>query len=250
METWITVFIIFAILICAFAMIYVAKEFVYDAEDRRRERRRERAAEKNAESNTDTNTPIKPVATDCAIVPKGMMLLPVDYAFKSEVSATQAETSPAQTEDPAREVDENALIISRSASKTIDESYSALTKEQKKFFDGLLSYALSKENAIEYRTKTEIKIKADRKPIIRLSVRKGVTVAKFHLENDLMKKFRRNSAEARIDVKDTKVNVTDALAFETAKGLIDVAVENNKREKEAAAEARRQYIAEKRRLNR
>lgn len=246
METWISIFIIFAILICVFAMIYVAKEFVYDAEDRRRER----AAAKNAENNTDKNAPIKLVATDYTVVPKGMMLLPVDYTIKSEVSATQAESAPAQTEEPARNVDENALVISRSESKTIDESYSELTKEQKKFFDGLLSYALSKENAIENRTKTEIKIKADRKLIIRISVRKGITVAKFHLENDLMKKFRRNSAEAKIDVKDTKVNVIDTLAFETAKGLIDVAVENNKREKEAAAEARRQYIAAKRRLNR
>lgn len=244
METWIIIFIIFAILICVFAMIYVAKEFAYDAADRRRER----AAAKNAENNTDKNALIKPIATDCAIVPKGMMLLPVDYAVKSEVSATQ--TEPAPVKETTREIDENALVISRSESKTVDESYAELTKEQKKFFDGLLSYALSKENAIEYRTKTEIKIKADRKPIIRISVRKGITVAKFHLENDLMKKFRRNSAEAKIDVKDTKVNITDVLAFETAKGLIDVAVENNKREKEAAAEARRQHIAAKRRLNR
>ncbi len=247
METWITVFIIFAILICTFAMIYIAKEFVYDAEDRRRERRLERAAEKNAEKSADA----KPVAADCAIVPKGMMLLPVDYAFKSEVSATQTDSAAVvPVEKPASEVDENSLVISRSENKTIDESYAELTKEQKKFFDGLLSYALSKEKAIENRTKTEIRIKADRKPIIRLSVRKGITVAKFHLENDLMKKFRRNSAESKIEVKDTKVNVIDAMAFETAKGLIDVAVENNKREKEAAAEARRQYLAEKRKLNR
>ena len=241
METWIIIFIIFAILICLLAMVYVTAEFVYDAEDRRRER----AAMKNAKNNID-----KSVGTNYTIVPKGMMLVPADYAIKSEIAIAQAESAPAPIEKTAREIDENALIISRSESKTIDESYAELTKEQKKFFDGLLYYALSKENATENRTKTEIKIKADKKPIIRLSVNKGVTIAKFTLENDLMKQFRKNTAETKIAVRDTRINVTDVAAFETAKGLIDVAVENNKREKEAAAEARRKRLAERKRLNR
>lgn len=238
METWIIIYIIFAILICVFAMVYVAKEFVYDAIERRRERRRERAAE-NAEDSAD-----KTFSADYAIVPKGMMLVPVDYAIKSEVSATQ--TDAPKNELPAPETDENALVISRAETKTLDEAYAELSREQKKYFDGLLAYALSKENAAKYPAKTEISVRANRKPLIRICVRKGITVAAFRLENDLMKQFRKNGAETKITVRDTRINIVDTAAYETAKGLIDVAVENNKREKEAAVEARRKRLAEKR----
>ena len=239
METWIIIYIIFAILICVFAMVYVAKEFVYDAIERRRERRRERAAAENAEDSAD-----KTFSADYAIVPKGMMLVPVDYAIKSEVSATQ--TDAPKNELPAHETDENALVISRAETMTIDEAYAKLSREQKKYFDGLLSYALSKENAAKYPSKTEISVRAIRKPIIRIFVRKGVTVAAFRLENDLMKEFRKNGAETKITVRDTKINIVDNAAYETAKGLIDVAEENNKREREAAEEARKKRLAERR----
>ena len=243
METWIIIYIIFAILICVFAMVYVAKEFVYDAIERRREMRRERAAEKNAENAENA------FSADYAIVPKGMMLVPVDYAIKSEVSVTQTDISPneAVKEAPLPETDENAFVVSRAETMTIDEAYAKLSREQKKYFDGLLSYALSKENAAKYPSKTEISVRANRKPLIRIFVRKGVTVASFRLENDLMKEFRKNGAEAKITVRDTKINIVNSAAYETAKGLIDVAVENNKREKEAAEEARRKRLAEKRR---
>ncbi|MBO6263554.1 MAG: hypothetical protein J6N93_04690, partial [Clostridia bacterium] len=178
----------------------------------------------------------------------GMMLVPVDYVIKSEVSATQADITPReeQREAAAPETDENALVISRAETKTLDEAYAELSREQKKYFDGLLAYALSKENAAKYPAKTEISVRANRKPLIRICVRKGITVAAFRLENDLMKQFRKNGAETKITVRDTRINIVDTAAYETAKGLIDVAVENNKREKEAAVEARRKRLAEKR----
>ena len=180
---------------------------------------------------------------DYTLVPKGMMLIPIGYNPES----AQVFTESAVTNEGVREVDENAFVVTKPERKTIDENYSELSKEQKKFFDGLLSYALSKENAIENRTKTEIQVKADRKQVVRIAIKRGVTVAKFHLENDLMKQYRKNDAETKISVKDTEIKITDSAAFETAKGLVDVAIENNKREIEAAAEARRKQRAEKRR---
>ena len=235
METWITLFIILAIVICAFALVYVSLDFVYDTRERRRERK---ANAKAAEDGAAVKA--QPLAPDYAIVPKGMMLLPVDYAAKSEIAAASESSAVAATaEQPQEEervVDENAVVITNYERKTVDEAYAELTKDQKGFFDGLLAYAKSKGNAIEYRTKTEVQIKADRKQIVRLAVKKGVTVAKFRVENDLMKQFRKNEAETKIEVKDTKIKVVDVAAFDTAKGLIDVAVENNAREKEAAKE--------------
>lgn len=181
--------------------------------------------------------------SDYTLVPKGMMLIPIDY----DPNSVKLFTESATAKEGVREVDENAFVVTKPERKTIDENYAELNKEQRRFFDGLLSYALSKENAVENRTKTEIQVKADRKQVVRITVKRGVTVAKFHLENDLMKQYRRNDAETKISVKDTEIKITDKAAFETAKGLIDVAIENNKREIEAAAEARRKQRAEKRR---
>jgi hypothetical protein len=210
-------------------------DFVYDA----RERRRERA---------DKKPDAKPAPADYTLVPKGMMLVPIDYAASCETAATinpapQNATQPTRDE---RTVSSDAVVIEKSKTKTIDELYKELTKEQKRFFDGLLSYAKAKPNAIEYRNKTEVQIKADRKNIVRLNIKKGMTVAKFRLENELMKQFRKNNAETRIFVKDTAVFINDAAAFETAKGLIDVAEENKNREIEAAKERRKQKLKEKR----
>lgn len=188
----------------------------------------------------DENSALEP---DYTLVPKGMMLIPVDY----DPNAIKAFSESAPAKEGVREVDENAFVVTKPERKTIDENYAELSKEQKKYFDGLLSYALSKENAIENRTKTEIQVKADRKQIVRIAVKRGITVAKFHLENDLMKQYRKTDAETKISVKDTEIKITDTAAFETAKGLVDVAIENNKREIEAAAEARRRQRAEKRR---
>ena len=180
---------------------------------------------------------------DYTLVPKGMMLIPVGYNPEN----AQAFAEPVSVKEGVREVDENAFVVTKPERKTIDENYAELGKEQKRFFDGLLSYALSKENAIENRTKTEIQVKADRKQVVRIAIKRGITVAKFHLENDLMKQYRRNDAETKISVKDTEIKIVDTASFETAKGLVDVAIENNKREIEAAAEARRRQRAEKRR---
>ena len=182
---------------------------------------------------------------DYTLVPKGMMLLPVDYTG----TAARETVAKERAEETATAVltDENSFTVPKAVRKTLEENYAELTQEQKGFFDGLLAYGMSKDNAEENRTKTEVQVKADRKSIIRLTVKRGITVAKFHLENDLMKQYRKNDAETKISVKDTEIKVIDVAAYETAKGLIDVAIENNKREKEAAAEARRLQRAEKRR---
>lgn len=188
----------------------------------------------------DENSTVEP---DYTLVPKGMMLIPIGC----DSNAVKAFSETVTAKEGVREADENAFVVTKPERKTIDENYAELGKEQKKFFDGLLSYALSKENAIENRTITEIQVKADRKQVVRIAIKRGITVAKFHLENDLVKQYRRSDAESKIYVKDTEIKIVDAASFETAKGLVDVAIENNKREIEAAAEARRRHRAEKRR---
>ncbi|MBQ6922732.1 MAG: hypothetical protein IJQ66_06550 [Clostridia bacterium] len=52
METWIIIFIIFAIIVCCLAAICIIADFIYDIRDRRRER-------KNVEVISDKNSTSK-----------------------------------------------------------------------------------------------------------------------------------------------------------------------------------------------
>lgn len=55
MESWIITFIIFAIVICIVAVVYVSIEFIFDVSDRRRERSAWKNTVKHAE-NKSTET--------------------------------------------------------------------------------------------------------------------------------------------------------------------------------------------------
>ena len=69
METWIIIFIIFAIVLCVFAIVCIAIDLVFDISARRRERK----AGKDG--------------THYTYVPEGMMLVPVNYAATAEPDA-------------------------------------------------------------------------------------------------------------------------------------------------------------------
>ncbi len=185
-------------------------------------------------------------SADGTLVPDGMMLLPVDYGSATEKVFVPVEEKT-EKEPVSEEPDlsgEDTLTLKKVERKQLADVYLELSPEQKGFFDRLLAYAMSKEGAIENRTKTEIQVKIDRKQVVRLAIKRGITVAKYHLENPLMKQYRRKDAETKISIKDTEIKIVDVAAYETAKGLVDVAIENNRREREAEAEARRRRRSE------
>ena len=70
METWIIIFIIFAIVLCVFAIVCIAIDLVFDISARRRERKAPKEEDKRY-----------------TYVPEGMMLVPVNYAATAEPDA-------------------------------------------------------------------------------------------------------------------------------------------------------------------
>lgn len=163
------------------------------------------------------------------------------------VTEVKAEAAPAATPAAAAEpapvaVSENepgGIVLHTAPKKTFDENYADLTKQQKKYFDGLIAYALSNEKAEKVQTKNYVVVREQKHPILKVVINKGITTAKFKLENELFKQYRKKSS-AKINVKETVLQIVDNASYETAKGLIDVVRESNEKERAEMLEARRQ----------
>ena len=108
---------------------------------------------------------------------------------------------------------------------TLDEAYEKLTKQQKKFFDGLREYAMSKDKCKEKKSTYFIVLgQSSVNPLIKLTVKKDTTVALFKMEDEYLKDIRRNAGSdgTKVKVKETAVIIGDTPAYATAKEMIDL----------------------------
>jgi len=108
---------------------------------------------------------------------------------------------------------------------TLDEAYEKLSKQQKKFFDGLREYAMKKEKCKEKKSTYNILLgQSTVNPLVKLTIKKDVTVALFKMEDEYLKDIRRNASNdgAKIKVKETEIAIGDAQAYSAAKEMIDL----------------------------
>ncbi|MDE6276454.1 MAG: hypothetical protein K2M75_07980, partial [Clostridia bacterium] len=103
---------------------------------------------------------------------------------------------------------------------TLDEAYALLSKTQKKYFDGLREYALSKPNAKEKKSTYAITIgQSTINPLLKLTIKKDMTVALFKMEDEYLKDIKRDASSdgTKVKVKETEVAIADAQACKVAK---------------------------------
>ena len=116
---------------------------------------------------------------------------------------------------------------------TLAEAYAQLTKEQKKFFDGLREYAMKKDSKCKEKLATYFTTigPSTTNPLIKLTIKKGITVALFKMEDEYLKDIRRNASSdgAKVKVKETEISIPDAQSYDTAKDMIDLRVDQIER---------------------
>ena len=107
---------------------------------------------------------------------------------------------------------------------TFAEAYALLIKEQKNFCDGLRTYALEKSGAKECPAKYHLSVGNGQKVVIKFVIKNGITVALFRLEDERLRRLRRSATSdgAEVKVKETEVPITDKVAYNTAKEMIDL----------------------------
>lgn len=114
-------------------------------------------------------------------------------------------------------------------SKTITELYEELSAEQKSYFDELREEALTKPNSELSISRNFITVKIGKRNLIKLLIKRGVTVAEFMLENEQLKQLRLSDKNKRgkstIKVKPTVVQVLDLPSLKVAVDMINLAYE-------------------------
>ncbi|MDE6474188.1 MAG: hypothetical protein K2L70_03740, partial [Clostridia bacterium] len=108
---------------------------------------------------------------------------------------------------------------------TLDEAYALLSKQQKKYFDSLREYALSKDKCKEKKSTYFILLgQSSVNPLIKLTIKKDTTVALFKMEDEYLKDIRRDAGSegTKMRVKETELIVDDAQAFATAKRMVNL----------------------------
>ena len=145
-----------------------------------------------------------------------------------EAAATEAEDEEEMPEG------ENGFVVVQDGivfndSKTITELYDELSPEQQSYFDELREEALTKPDAELAIAKNFVTVKIGKRNLIKLLIKRGVTVAEFMLENDALKQLRLSNTNKRgksaIKIKPTVVQVLDLNSLKVAVDMINLAYE-------------------------
>ncbi|MDE7191734.1 MAG: hypothetical protein K2O35_04640, partial [Clostridia bacterium] len=131
--------------------------------------------------------------------------------------------------------------VAKAPRLTLDEAYALLSKEQKKYFDGLRDYALTKYKCKEKKsTYFVVYGQTSTNPLVKLTIKKDTTVALLKMEDEYMKDIRRDATGdgTKVKVKETEVVVSDRQAFETAKKMVDLRDDQIERYQELLREQR------------
>lgn len=165
---------------------------------------------------------------------------PLDRELAEVKQAVEADETAAAVSDAAEDDDKEQIVIAANV-RTFDEAYDELDEEQKKLFNDVKDYALTKEGAALTELSSGVCVKKGSKQIVKLTVRRGNPVALFVIENEMIKDFRRNSdAPVKLKVKATELVLRSGGDLEAAKAMVDVAVDQIEKDILAAKERRRE----------
>ena len=160
---------------------------------------------------------------DGGTTPDGRPIVVNVYAPKSTEKTIEKEIiHTVEKSDDEDEPEEDNMF----ANYTILELYGLLSDEQKRYFDALKEAALAKPQAKLSAARNFLNIKIGKRSILKLRIRRLITVGEYALENDILKDFRKSSdnkaGNAKIKVRPTLVAVTDDATLQTALSMIDL----------------------------
>ncbi len=179
-----------------------------------------------------------------------------DFAPPSsdDYAESAADTDETPAEEPAASADDNAETELAAADNAVTaavaagaqsfaDAYSALPDEQKHRFEQIKLYAENKAGAVVKETQTGVSVKIGGKPLVKLSLRRGVIVASFRYETSEMKEYRK---EMGAELHDTVIKVRDDASLASACKMTDKMLERYEQEREEAKARRREMRRKKR----
>lgn len=194
------------------------------AEEEAKAKAEEEAAKKAAEEEAAKKTVVEETVVKKTIVEEQV----VKKAAEAEAAATDAEDAEEDGEGDSEFVVVHDGIVFND-NKTITELYEELSAEQQGYFDELREEALQKPDSELAIAKNFVTVKIGKRNLIKLLIKRGVTVAEFMLENEALKQLRLSNTNKRgkssIKVKPTVVQVLDLASLKVAVDTLNLAYE-------------------------
>ncbi len=228
MSTLISVFMIFACLMCLFSVMVIVREIILDG----------RASREKA-VKTETVYVEKEVAPQKAVEETPA---PAEEPVVEEVAVAE--------EIPVAEIveDDDTVRFAPKQTQTLEEKYLALSSKDKAYYDEIALYAAKKENAKKFKNARYEEYKIGKTRLVRLLIKRGAVICEFMLQNA---DFKNYINENKVSVKQsaTVMKIEDAEGVKAAKDSVDIVIqalaEEREYKKELARERRRQARASK-----
>lgn len=164
-----------------------------------------------------------------------------------EAAEAESEEADKAEEELAADDDDKEQVVIAANVRSFAEAYVELSDEQRELFNKVKEYALGKEGTSEAKLSSGVCVKLGSKQVVKLAVRRGNPVALFVLENEMLKDFRRGAAtQAKLKVRATELVLREEADLETAYTMVDLSVDQIKKDAEAAKERRREQRRERR----
>ena len=229
MGTLISVFMVFACLMCLFAVMVIVREILLDG----------RASRAKAVKTETVYVEKEPVAETVA-----------EEKVVAEVEEPVVEEVAAAEEIPVAEVveDDDTVRFAPKQSQTLEEKYLALSATERGYYEEIALYAAKKEEAKKYKNARYEEYKIGKTRLVRLLIKRGTVICEFMLQNA---DFKNYISENKVSVKHsaTVMKIEDAEAVQAAKDSVDIVIqaiaEEKEYKKELARERRRQARANK-----
>ena len=165
----------------------------------------------------------------------------------SEMEESAEAEKPEAEEELAADDDDKEQVVIAANVRSFAEAYVELSDEQRELFNKVKEYALGKEGTSEVKLSSGVCVKLGSKQVVKLAVRRGNPVALFVLENEMLKDFRRGATtQAKLKVRATELVLREEADLETAYTMVDLSIDQIKKDAEAAKERRREQRRERR----
>ncbi len=143
------------------------------------------------------------------------------HIVKQEVAVPSHKTA----DDGIMSVAQDSVVFDGNARLTFAEAYALLSPTQKHFCDGLLSYACKQSGKERRDSKFYVSIGCGFNQVIKVLIKSNIVVVSARMEDYTLRNLRLSDTDTPIKTRETSVKVVDNGAYETAKRLIDLRIE-------------------------
>ncbi|MDE7264260.1 MAG: hypothetical protein K2N64_06335 [Anaeroplasmataceae bacterium] len=158
-------------------------------------------------------------------VPSSSVKQTTDDVRKEPVEKEVSGTSDGTEDDGMMSVAQDSVVFDGNARLTFLEAYALLSPTQKHFCDGLLSYACKQSGQDQRDSKYHVSVGCGFNQVIKAMIKNNIVVVCARMEDRTLRNLRLSDTDTPIKTRETTVKVVDNGAYETAKRLIDLRIE-------------------------